>query len=101
MVCMTDTSWRANLALVVLKSALSGLNIALWDIKRKKLGVPAWQLLGRKVRDRVRVSRWVGGDSPSEIVSAVIVRREQGFTAVKINGSGLSVICLLIHTGVD
>lgn len=71
-----------------LQSALSGLDIALWDIKGKKLGVPVWQLLGGKVRDRVRVYGWVGGDSPSEVVSAAKVRLDQGFTAVKMNGTG-------------
>lgn len=71
----------------VLMSALSGLDIALWDIKGKKLGVPVWLLLGGKVRDRVRVYGWVGGDSPSEVVSAAKVRLDQGFTAVKMNGT--------------
>lgn len=32
----------------VLLSALSGLDIALWDIKGKRLGVPIWNLLGGK-----------------------------------------------------
>ncbi|KAK9357925.1 enolase N-terminal domain-like protein [Lipomyces starkeyi] len=39
----------------VLMSALAGLDIALWDIKGKALGVPVWQMLGGKVRDRVAV----------------------------------------------
>ncbi|WMS40944.1 galactonate dehydratase [Acuticoccus sp. MNP-M23] len=36
-------------------TAVSGIEQALWDIKAKDLGVPVWQLLGGKVRDRVRV----------------------------------------------
>lgn len=36
-------------------SAISGLDIALWDIKGRKLGVPIWQLMGGRVRDRVKV----------------------------------------------
>ncbi|KAK1226739.1 hypothetical protein PQX77_010284 [Marasmius sp. AFHP31] len=71
----------------VLMSALSGLNIALWDIKGKKLGVPVWQLLGGKVRDRVKVYGWIGGDNPSDVVSAALERKKQGFTAVKMNGT--------------
>lgn len=39
----------------VLMSAISGLDIALWDIKGRKLGVPIWQLMGGRVRDRVKV----------------------------------------------
>ncbi|KAI0701056.1 enolase C-terminal domain-like protein [Cytidiella melzeri] len=72
----------------VLMSALSGLDIALWDIKGKKLGVPIWQLLGGKVRDRVKVYGWIGGDSPQAVVEGAAVRKAQGFTAVKMNGTG-------------
>ncbi|KAJ3742538.1 enolase C-terminal domain-like protein [Lentinula detonsa] len=71
----------------VLMSALSGLDIALWDIKGKKLGVPVWQLLGGKVRDRIKVYGWIGGDHPSAVVSAAEARKAQGFTAVKMNGT--------------
>ena len=38
----------------VLTSALSGIDMALWDIKGKVLGVPAYKLLGGPTRDRVR-----------------------------------------------
>ncbi|KAH7928609.1 enolase C-terminal domain-like protein [Leucogyrophana mollusca] len=71
----------------VLMSALSGLDIALWDIKGKKLGVPVWQLLGGKVRNRVKVYGWVGGDHPNAVFEAAQVRKQQGFTAVKMNGT--------------
>ncbi|GLB42160.1 putative mandelate racemase / muconate lactonizing enzyme, C-terminal domain [Lyophyllum shimeji] len=71
----------------VLMSALSGLDIALWDIKGKKLGVPIWQLLGGKVRDRVRVYGWIGGDRPTDTFAAAMVRKQQGFTAVKMNAT--------------
>ncbi|KAF9233418.1 enolase C-terminal domain-like protein [Melanogaster broomeanus] len=71
----------------VLMSALSGLDIALWDIKGKKLGVPIWQLLGGKVRDRLRVYGWVGGDHPNAVREAAAERKAQGFTAVKMNAT--------------
>jgi galactonate dehydratase len=51
----------------VLMSALSGLDQALWDLKGKALGLPAWQMLGGKVRDKVRAYAWIGGDRPDEI----------------------------------
>ncbi|KAG6829580.1 hypothetical protein H0H87_010869 [Tephrocybe sp. NHM501043] len=66
---------------------MARLDIALWDIKGKKLGVPVWQLLGGKVRERLRVYGWIGGDKPDETYTAVLNRQKQGFTAVKMNGT--------------
>ena len=71
----------------VLMSALSGLDQALWDIKGKRLGVPVYQLLGGRVRDRVSVYAWVGGDRPSDVRESAKVRIEQGFKAVKMNAT--------------
>jgi len=41
-------------------SAVSGIEMALWDILGKHLGVPVWRLLGGKVRDKVRVYTHLG-----------------------------------------
>lgn len=71
----------------VIMSALSGLEQALWDLKGRVLGLPAWQMLGGKVRDRVRSYAWIGGDRPHEISEAAGVRKKQGFNAVKMNAT--------------
>jgi galactonate dehydratase len=71
----------------VLMSALSGLEQALWDLKGRALGLPAWQMLGGKVRNTVRSYAWIGGDRPSEIAEAAQVRKNPGFTAVKMNAT--------------
>jgi galactonate dehydratase len=71
----------------VIMSALSGLEQALWDLKGRVVGLPAWQMLGGKVRDKVRSYAWIGGDRPNEIAEAAQVRKAQGFTAVKMNAT--------------
>ncbi|MEO6340481.1 MAG: galactonate dehydratase [Caulobacteraceae bacterium] len=71
----------------VLLSALSGLDQALWDIKGRSLGVPVWQLLGGKVRDRIAVYAWIGGDHPHEVGEGARTRKAQGFNAVKMNAT--------------
>jgi galactonate dehydratase len=71
----------------VLMSALSGLDQALWDLKGKALGLPAWQMMGGRVRDRIRAYAWIGGDRPDHITEACEVRKSQGFSAVKMNAT--------------
>ncbi|MDR3472124.1 MAG: galactonate dehydratase [Devosia sp.] len=55
---MTKQSfWRLG---AIGMSAVSGIEVALWDILGKHLGVPVWRLLGGKVRDRVAVYTHLG-----------------------------------------
>ena len=68
-------------------SALAGIDQALWDIKGKALGVPVYELLGGKVRDRIRVYSWIGGDRPGETADQARERAARGFTAIKMNAS--------------
>jgi galactonate dehydratase len=72
----------------VLSSAVAGLDHALWDIAGKVYGAPVASLLGGRVRDRVRVYAWVGGDEPAEIADQVAAQVAGGMTAVKMNASG-------------
>lgn len=71
----------------IMMSALAGIDQALWDIKGKALGVPAYELLGGKVRDKIRVYSWIGGDSPSDTAAAAKIAVDRGFTAVKMLGT--------------
>lgn len=71
----------------VLMSALAGLEQALWDLKGRVLNLPAWEMLGGRVRDKVRAYAWIGGDRPHEIGAAAKARKEQGFSAVKMNAT--------------
>lgn len=69
----------------VLMSAISGIDVALWDIKGKFHDVPVHALLGGKVRDKIRSYCWIGGDRPSNLVAEAQKLQAQGFDAVKFN----------------
>jgi L-rhamnonate dehydratase len=65
--------------------AMSGIDIALWDIKGKALGKPVCELIGTPLRDRVRAyASMLMPEEPSEVRERVSALREQGFTAVKL-----------------
>lgn len=71
----------------ILMSAIAGIDQALWDIKGKVLGAPVYQLLGGRVRDRMKVYSWVGGDRPKDIVADMQRLMEGGFDTFKLNGT--------------
>lgn len=71
----------------ILMSALAGIDQALWDIKGKYFNAPVYQLLGGAVREKVKVYSWIGGDRPSDVAAAAKEKMDQGFTAIKMNGT--------------
>ncbi|RHZ56900.1 uncharacterized protein CDV56_102418 [Aspergillus thermomutatus] len=71
----------------VFMSAISGIDIALWDLKGRRLGVPVHQLLGGKVRNKLSVYAWIGGDRPDDVEAAGKARIAQGFKAIKMNAT--------------
>lgn len=66
---------------------ISGIEIALWDIKGKALNVPVYELLGGAARDRIMVYSWIGGDRPDDVAREAIDRRDRGFKAIKMNAT--------------
>ena len=62
--------------------ALSAVDIALWDIKGKHYGVPCYELLGGKCREKARVYYHVGGPTKESLVRGCVEAKEMGFTAV-------------------
>ena len=62
--------------------ALSAIDIALWDIAGKHFGVPVYQLLGGKTRDRARVYYHVFGSTTEELIRGCVRAKEMEFTAV-------------------
>ena len=71
----------------VLIGALSGIEMAMWDVFGKKVGMPVWQLLGGKVRDRIRVYTGTGGTTPEECAENAKKAVERGFKAVKMGAT--------------
>ena len=65
--------------------ALSGVDIALWDIVGKARGVPLYKLLGGKCRDKVPVyATALYPEEPSKVAKKARAFAEQGFRGVKI-----------------
>ena len=68
----------------ILFHAISGVDMALWDIKGKKLGMPVWKLLGGGFHKKLRCYASVlFGDTPEQTYAEASRLRDLGFTAVK------------------
>lgn len=85
-----DAYWRGG---AVLMSALSAVEIALWDILGKSLGVPVYQLLGGKVNDdcRIYANGWfAGAKTASEFAQKAKEAVARGIDALKWDPFGSS-----------
>ena len=66
-------------------SAISAIDLALWDIKGKALGVPMFQLIGGKLRNAVPIYayRWLEGlETEEEHVNAAVTTLAKGYTCL-------------------
>jgi len=75
----------------VTASALAAFDIACHDLQGQHLGVPVWQLLGGRVRDRVRAyaNGWYRGDrTPATFAELARTVVDRGYTALKVDPFG-------------
>ena len=87
-----DSYWRCG---PVLMSALSAVEMALWDILGKSLNVPVYKLLGGKTNDKVRiyVNGWfAGAKTPEEFGEKARIAVQRGVTAMKWDPFGKSYL---------
>ncbi|MHB9034845.1 MAG: galactonate dehydratase [Anaerolineae bacterium] len=77
--------WRGG---VVLNTALSGIEQALWDLAGKELGVPVYRLLGGACRERIPLYTHVGGASPEDLAANGRRLAAQGWKALKMGSLG-------------
>src|SRR5437660_5314448 len=74
------TYWRGG---PVLMTALARIDIALWDIKGKRAGMPLYSLLGGRTRDGALAYSHAGGREFPEVHDNVCKLKEKGFKVIR------------------
>ncbi len=82
---MVNAYWRNG---PVLNNAISGVDMALWDIKGKVAKMPLYDLLGGKCREAASIYRHADGRDPSEVAEKVLRFKEEGLQYVRCQMGG-------------
>ena len=67
----------------VMMSTIAGIDQALWDIKGRYYNMPVYEMLGGRVKDKVKVYRSIHGDTPEEVAIDAKKAVEEGYTVIK------------------
>ncbi|MEU6853767.1 enolase C-terminal domain-like protein [Actinacidiphila alni] len=81
---LNSAYWRGG---SVTGNALGGIDVALWDLKAKRLGAPLHSLFGGKVRAHAEAYTHVDGRDAAEIADKVTAARERGYRHVRIQAA--------------
>ncbi|MBE5975612.1 MAG: starvation-sensing protein RspA [Paenibacillaceae bacterium] len=69
-------------------NAISGVDMALWDIKGKMAGMPVYQLFGGKCREGIPVYRHADGKDAQEVCENILRYKEMGITNIRCQCGG-------------
>lgn len=67
----------------VMMSTIAGIDQALWDIKGRYYNMPVYEMLGGRVKNKIKVYRSIHGDTPEELAKDALRAKAEGYTVVK------------------
>ncbi len=76
--------WRRG---PVTMAAIAAVDVALWDLKAKRAGMPLYQLLGGRCREGVTVYAHANGHSIEDLLESVARHRELGYKAIRVQAA--------------
>lgn len=76
--------WRRG---PVTMAAIAAVDVALWDLKAKRAGMPLYQLLGGRCREGATVYAHANGHSIDDLLESVAKHRELGYKAIRVQAA--------------
>ncbi len=76
--------WRRG---PVTMAAIAAVDVALWDLKAKRAGMPLYQLLGGRCRESLTVYAHANGHSIEDLLESVAKHRELGYKAIRVQAA--------------